>query len=473
MALQSIHAHTTKDIEIAPYQTARLQLKLSNKGDKSNPDDLFLFEPEVFATNLDCCPVFVQENALIGTVQLVQPAIVQPNSPPSADTTAVMALTVDPELKVVTPSETKPVQTPEIPADAPEEIQNLLRELIAEYESLFDGVLSEESFGGVQHEIAIRPGSAPVYVRPYKYKQEHLPILRELMEKYIQEGIIEEANGAWCSPSFFVPKPHGGWRFVVDMRKLNELIVRDRYQMPTVAEIFDQLNGAVLFSSADGHSGFTQLCLHPNSRKYTGFSTPMGFYQYKRMPQGIVNGPPAYSREMAKALHHIDFAHNYVDDIIIHTPYPPGMSRSLPKDVMMLHAWRLHVEHLRTVFQRCAELNIKLNPKKVIIGRKQLAFLGHIVSAEGIKPCPKKLKAIASLHPPTDVKELRKFLGMVNYYTAFIPRKAALQNPLNQLLTLSAYEIFRIFPSLSSSLPMLADTQLQILSVNQSIVKTR
>ena len=461
MAMPILHvpAKAEEDVTVQPFQTVRLKITVDKTQDNDSKKLLYLFEPEervekklgvnftaavistdrpcIFVTNLDCCPITINCDSKIGSVRLVQPAVIQTDDQPMDNTnnTHVMALKTEPQLKINTPSENKEVVLPTLPDDMPADLRPILKALLLRYKHLFDGILSEESFGGVQHEIAIKPGSSPVFVRPYKYKPEHLPILRELMEKYMQEGIIEEATGAWCSPSFFVPKPHGGWRFVVDLRKLNEVIVRDRYQMPTVREIFDQLHGSVLFTSADGHSGFTQLCLHPDSRKYTGFSTPLGFFQYKRLPQGIVNGPPAYSREMARALHHIDFARNYVDDIIIHTRVPAGVANDAPEEIKMRRAWENHIEHLKTVFARCSELNIKLNPKKVIIGRKQIEFLGHIVSADGLRPSPKKIQAISTLKPPTDVSQLRKFLGMVNYYTAFIPRKAAIQQPLNKLLT--------------------------------------
>ena len=459
MPILNVPAKAEDAVTVQPFQTVKLKLIIENDKNENTQQKLYLFEPEekvekklgvnftaavistdrpcIFVTNLECCPITINSDSKIGSVRLVQPAMVQTEEQyfDNPSDTHVMALKTEPQLKIDTPSENKEVVLPALPEDMPTDLRPVLQELLQRYKHLFDGILSEESFGGVQHEIAIKPGSSPVFVRPYKYKPEHLPILRELMEKYIQEGIIEEATGAWCSPSFFVPKPHGGWRFVVDLRKLNEVIVRDRYQMPTVREIFDQLHGSVLFTSADGHSGFTQLCLHPDSRKYTGFSTPLGFYQYKRLPQGIVNGPPAYSREMARALHHIDFARNYVDDIIIHTRVPAGIADDVPQETKMRRAWESHIDHLRTVFARCSELNIKLNPKKVIIGRKQIEFLGHIVSSDGLRPSPKKIQAISTLKPPTDVNQLRKFLGMVNYYTAFIPRKAAIQQPLNKLLT--------------------------------------
>ena len=219
-----------------------------------------------------------------------------------------------------------------------------------------------------------------------------------------------------ASPAFFIVKPNGSLRLLIDFRHLNKYLRRSPYYVPRIREILIRLGGAKCFTTLDANMGYYARQLALQSRKYTAFCLPFGKFQYKRLPMGISTAPDEYQACMEKFFGDLSFVVVYLDDILIFSKTE-----------------KEHLEHLKIVFQRLEEYNITLNPKKCHFLRKEVDYLGFVLTPEGIKPQEKKIQAILQLQEPTTKRQLRRFLGMLNYYRDMIPSKASICAPLNKL----------------------------------------
>ncbi|MDN6236985.1 MAG: hypothetical protein L0J24_09865, partial [Corynebacterium flavescens] len=249
--------------------------------------------------------------------------------------------------------------------------------------------------------------------------KEHEAI-RAFVEDALQRDLIEEAPpGAWQSRLLLIPKPDGTYRVTVDYRTLNKVTVKDHYPLTRVDDTFAMLNGAKYFSTIDLKDGFWQIRLHPDSRHKTAFVTRQGVYQWKVMPMGISSAPSAFQRAMVETLSGLmdRICTVYLDDIVIW-----GCSKE---------------EHLNNVYKVLSALareGFHLSAKKCRWGLQELKYLGHIISAEGVRPDPAKVEALDAWKMPHTLKTLRSFLGAASYYRAFIEGYAALARPLTDIL---------------------------------------
>ena len=232
-------------------------------------------------------------------------------------------------------------------------------------------------------------------------------------------GVIEEVTEPteWVSPIVPVLKPSGDVRICVDLKKLNQSVERERYVIPTVDEIVHQLRGSSVFFKLDAASGFWQIPLDPETAKLTTFITPFGRYFIKRLPFGISSAPEIFQRTMNELLRGIDGVICYFDDILCHTS-----------------TMEEHELLLGRVFKRLKEFGLQLNPEKCEYRKSEITFLGHIISKDGVRADDSKIAAIVNMTEPTDVAELRRYLGMVNYLSRYLPHLSSVLRPLNDLL---------------------------------------
>ena len=206
---------------------------------------------------------------------------------------------------------------------------------------------------------------------------------------------------------------------VVDYRKLNEKTVAEKYPVPRIDEILDNLGKSVYFSTIDLAQGFHQIEMHPDSIQKTAFSVDNGHYEYLRMAFGLRNAPCTFQRVMDNIFREYlnRFCFVYMDDVIC-------FSKSLDE----------HKQHLKLIFEKLRQFNLKVQIDKCEFFRKDVEFLGHTVTPEGIRPNPSKIKAIQNYPIPKTTKEIKSFLGLIGYYRRFICNYAKIVFPLTKCL---------------------------------------
>ncbi|GBM27783.1 Retrovirus-related Pol polyprotein from transposon 297 [Araneus ventricosus] len=299
-----------------------------------------------------------------------------------------------------------------------EEQRTAVKELLQEFQNLFS--TSDSDVGRcnmTQHRI--NTGNHP----PIKQYPRRLPLAKKeeaerLVKEMVDNGIIEESSGPWASPIVLVKKKDGSTRFCVDYRKLNEITIKDSYPLPGIDDTLDALNGSQWFSTLDLKSGYWQVEIQPEDKEKTAFTTGQGLWQFKVMPFGLCNAPATFERLMETVLRGLtsEACLVYLDDIII-------VGRTFQE----------HLNNIRKVFQRLQKANLKLSPKKCRFFRKEVSYLGHIISADGVKTDPEKTKAVVDWPRPETVHDLRSFLGLCTYYRRFVRNFSAIARALHKL----------------------------------------
>ena len=213
-----------------------------------------------------------------------------------------------------------------------------------------------------------------------------------------------------------VRKKDGDLRFCIDFRRLNAITKKDSFPLPRIQEAIEYLSGARVFSCIDLNSGFWQIPMEEGSKPYTAFTVgSYGFYQFERMPFGLCNAPATFQRCMQECLGELNLSYCliYMDDIVVY-------ARTLQD----------HLYRLRRVFDRFREHRLKLKPSKCAFFKEEITYLGHRVSAEGVKPATTNVDKILDKRPPRTYTEIREFLGMVNHYRRFIKDCSKISRPL-------------------------------------------
>lgn len=301
---------------------------------------------------------------------------------------------------------------------APEEREQL-QAVLGKWQRVF--AHDEDDHGrtdAVYHHIPT--GTAPPIRQRYRPIPPSLYAeMRELLRGMLEGGVIRESSSPWAAPVVLVRKKDGGWRFCVDYRRLNEVTHKDAYPLPRIEESLTGLKGATWYSTLDLASGYWQVEVHPDDQEKTAFATPMGLFEFERMPFGLCNAPATFQRLMQQCLgdkvH--DFLLIYLDDVIV-------FSSDFPS----------HLEHLEQVFQRLVAHGLKLQPTKCRLFQRSVKYLGHVVSQGGVSTDPEKTAAVRDWPVPTSVREVRSFLGFVGYYRRFIPGFAKQAAALHALL---------------------------------------
>ena len=293
-------------------------------------------------------------------------------------------------------------------------------------------------------QVRIHTDGPPIKRRPYRLPLSKRQALEKKMEELIEQGVIVPSSSPWSSPVVLVEKKDNsdGPRFCVDYTALNKITIKDAYPIPLIRDIFDQLHGAVIFSTLDLKSGFHQLPVHPDDQHKTAFNSHLGLFQWTRMPMGLCNSSQMFQRAMEVVFKGLigKTCMLYIDDIVVY-------SKSEEE----------HVQHLEQMFARLREYNLRLNPSKCSFGLKRVKLLGYIVSQDGLSADPDKVSAIARMTAPKSVAEIRSFLGMTGYYRSCIKDYAHISEPLvsltrkNMRFTWSA-EHQKAFDSLKQSL---------------------
>ncbi|XP_059315524.1 uncharacterized protein LOC132066177 [Lycium ferocissimum] len=255
--------------------------------------------------------------------------------------------------------------------EGPAEIQLLLDE----YKELFNEPSQLPPSRGVfDHHIPIKENGAPVNSRPYRYSPIQKDVIEKMTQEMLSQGIIQYSSSPYASPVVLVGKKDGSWRLCVDYRALNKITIKDKFPIPIIEELLDELGGSQIFSKIDLRAGYHQIRMTPPDIQKTAFKTHCGHYEFLVMPFGLTNAPSSFQG-------------------------------------LMNHIFKAHL-------------------RKFIL----VEYLGHYISAQGVSTDPKKIEAVQSWPEPTTIKRLRGFLGLTGYYRRFIKGYGVISKPLTDLL---------------------------------------
>ncbi|MES9880447.1 MAG: RNase H-like domain-containing protein [Sedimenticola sp.] len=295
------------------------------------------------------------------------------------------------------------------------EHENSVDEILSEYNDRFQGLGKLKDF---QLDLHVDKNVTPVAQQnrriPFKMRQQVDAKIKELLDN----DVIEKAEGpsSWISPICVVPKPNGDIRICVDMRQANTAVERERFPLPNIDEVLEEMNGAKYYSKLDLKLGFHQIELSPPSRDITTFITNDGLYRYKRLSFGVSSAPQTYQRIIQHTIQDIPGCKNVSDDIIVY-----GKTRAE------------HDAALRNVLQRLRDKNLTLNRDKCDFCKTSLTYMGHTLTGEGLMPQNSKIEAVLNTKPPKNVKEVKSFLGLVNFSAKFLPNFATVSEPIRKL----------------------------------------
>ena len=259
-------------------------------------------------------------------------------------------------------------------------------------------------------------------ITPVQAKLRRLPFsvhdkVSEELNRLEAADVIERIDSSeWVSPLVVVWKKSGKIRLCVDLRKVNKALVVDKFPLPNIDEILGELHGAKYFARLDLASAYHQLPLSAESRDLTAFITHDGLFRFKRVCFGIASAPSAFQKMMSASLRGLKGIQFYLDDIIVF-----GKTKEE------------YLKNLRAVLERIRQCGLKLN-EKCSFNMTNIEFLGHMITLEGLKPLPKQTEAITKAPAPHDSMSLRSFLGLVGFYSKFIPDYSTVVEPLRALL---------------------------------------
>ena len=268
-------------------------------------------------------------------------------------------------------------------------------------------------------EHRVDTGTAPPITQPMRrVAWVEKDTIQKEVDKMRAQNVIVESDSPWSSPPVLVKKKDGTIRFCIDYRRLNDVTVPDSYPLPRIDDVLDALEQGRFFSVIDLKSGYWQIPMRQEDAAKTAFRTAEGLFQFTVMPFGLRNAPATFQRLMDVIFSGLKWQGLlvYLDDIIVY-------SRDEERHLLLLEQ----------VLSRLSDAGLKLNPKKTTLVSREVNYLGHVVSAEGVKPDPKKVRAVMQLAAPTTVREVRAFLGLAGYYRRFIDAFAAIAAPLYAL----------------------------------------
>lgn len=299
-----------------------------------------------------------------------------------------------------------------------EEQKEKLRQVIYEYRDRF----AEDRFDLGVYALdfpAIRvKDDQPVHCQPRRFPPEKREAIENEVRALLKAGIIRECDTPYSNPVCLVRKPDGSWRMCLDLRRLNEKVIRDQFPLPDLTSCLDAMSGMTYFSSMDLCQGFLQLSLLPEDQEKTGFRTESGSYCYTRLVFGCANSPAIFSRCMAKLFAGMasDKLTKYCDDLCVHSRTFDG-----------------HLDNLRECLDILRRSNLKLAAKKCQLCRRRLSFLGHTIDGDGVSTCKQKTAALETWPQPRNLKEVRGLLGFFGFYRRFVRGFSDIAFPMTRL----------------------------------------
>jgi len=287
-------------------------------------------------------------------------------------------------------------------------------------EELFAGKLGLWPDGTVTAQV--KPNAEPYHCqRPIRIPHVHLETLRKEVERLVKIGVIEPVSaanaGPWCAPSFIIPKKDGRVRFITDFRQLNKWILRRPWPLPHISDLIQDIGQYKYVKALDLSMGYYHFQLDESLSEMTTFMLPWGLYKYKRLPMGLNLSPDYFHEKLSRLFLDMSFVRVYIDDILI-------FSNGTFED---------HTTMVAQVLQRLKDKNLAVSALKSFWAVEEVDYLGFRLKPEGVKPQPRKVKAITKIEAPRTKKQLRHFIGLVNYYRFMWKKRSHLSAPLSEM----------------------------------------
>jgi len=291
--------------------------------------------------------------------------------------------------------------------------------IVDEYADVFPDEIPElPPRRDIDFSIDLIPGAGPVSAAPYRMAPAELAELKNQIEDLLEKKFIRPSASPWGAPVLLVKKKDGSSRLCVDYRQLNKLTIKNKYPLPRIDDLLDQLRGAGVFSKIDLRSGYHQILVKPEDVQKTAFRSRYGHYEYVVMPFGVTNAPAVFMDYMNRIFRpYLDrFVVVFIDDILIY-------SRTREE----------HADHLRIVLEVLREHQLYGKLSKCEFWLDEVQFLGHVISSRGISVDPSKIETVLKWERPQTVTEVRSFLGLAGYYRRFVEGFSKMVSPLTQL----------------------------------------
>lgn len=270
-----------------------------------------------------------------------------------------------------------------------EQLPPVISAVLQEFQDQFQEPSRLPPHRDFNHNIPLVPNAKPVNAKPYRYAPKQKDEIERQVKVMLQQGIIKDSSSPFASPVLLVKKKDGSWRFCVDYRGLNDITIKNKFPMPVVDELLDELAGAKWFTKLDLRSGYHQIRLLPQDEHKTAFRTHQGLYEFRVMPFGLTNAPASFQGLMNKIFAPMIRKNVlvFVDDILVY-------SKSLEE----------HVQHLRQVFQILQQHQLFVKASKCSFAKQQLEYLGHIIGEHGVATDPAKVQAVQEWPVPKNLK---------------------------------------------------------------------
>jgi len=293
----------------------------------------------------------------------------------------------------------------------------LLERLLDLFADLFTEPIGLPPERPCDHRIHLKPGTEPIAVRPYRYPHLQKDELERQCDAMLQQGVIRESTSPFSAPVLLVHKHDTSWRFCIDYRALNAVTVKDKFPIPVVEELLDELHGVNFFTKLDLRSGYHQVCVHAGDIEKTAFRTHHRHFEFLVMPFGLSNAPSTFQALMNIVLK--PFLRRCVlvffDDILVYSA-----------------TWIEHLQHLRAVFDVLRQHHLHLKRSKCTFATTSVHYVGHVISNEGVAMDATKVVAVQSWPQPRSARGLCGFLGLSGYYRRFIRDYGTITAPLAQ-----------------------------------------
>lgn len=293
----------------------------------------------------------------------------------------------------------------------------VLQLLLKEYSELYDGELG--NFNKFKVELHLKEGVQPRFFKPRSVPFALKSRVEDEIDRLVKLGILVPVPySKYATPIVPVLKENGKVKIAGDFSvTLNRNLKIDKYPLPRIEEVFARIGGGEKYTKIDLSNAYNQFNLSESSQELTTINTSKGLFKYTRLVYGLANAPAIFQRAMESLLVGIDGVSIFLDDVCITGPTA-----------------EIHLVRLREVLSRLKEAGLKLQKDKCTFFQDSVTYLGYVIDKNGLRTCPRKVEAIAKAPRPTSVLEVKRFLGVVNYYRNFIPKASAILCPLHRLL---------------------------------------